>query len=78
MPITKGDGCYPKLLTPLTKSALLLLDGWGLVALSDENRRDLLEFLADRQDCRATSVTSPRPVEQSCRTGPRFFWRQGQ
>jgi hypothetical protein len=31
--------------------------------LSDENRRDLLELLEDRRDCRATLVPSQLPVE---------------
>jgi DNA replication protein DnaC len=50
-------------MTTLAKTALLLLDDWGLAALSDENRRDLLELLEDRHDRRATLVTSPLPVE---------------
>jgi len=30
----------------LAKTALLLLDDWGLASLSEENRRDVLELLA--------------------------------
>jgi DNA replication protein DnaC len=41
----------------------LILDDWGLAPLSDDNRRDLLELLEDRHDCRATIVTSQLPVE---------------
>jgi DNA replication protein DnaC len=63
LPITKGDGRYPKLMTTLAKIELLILDDWGLAALSDENRRDLLELLEDRHDRRATIVTSQLPVE---------------
>jgi DNA replication protein DnaC len=61
--MTKGDGRYPKLMTALAKTALLILDDWGVAALSDENRRDLLELLEDRHDRRATIVTSQLPVE---------------
>jgi len=61
--MSKGDGRYPKLMTTLAKTELLILDDWGLAALSDENRRDLLELLEDRHDRRATSVTSQLPVE---------------
>ena len=32
-------------------------------SVSDENRRDLLEIIEDRQDRRATLVTSQLPVE---------------
>jgi DNA replication protein DnaC len=63
LPIAKGDGRYPKLMTTLAKTELLILDDWGLAALSDENRRDLLELLEDRHDRRATLVTSQLPVE---------------
>jgi DNA replication protein DnaC len=47
----------------LAKTDLLILDDWGLLTLSDENRRDLLELLEDRYDTRATIVTSQFPVE---------------
>ena len=61
--IAKGDGRYGKLLTTLAKTDLLILDDWGLAPLSDENRRDLLEIIEDRHDCRATLITSQLPVE---------------
>jgi DNA replication protein DnaC len=61
--LAKGDGRYPKLMTMLAKTELLILDDWGLAALSDENRRDLLELLEDRHERRATIVTSQLPVE---------------
>lgn len=61
--LAKGDGRYPKLMTTLAKTELLILDDWGLAALSDENRRDLLELLEDRHERRATIVTSQLPVE---------------
>jgi DNA replication protein DnaC len=50
-------------MTTLAKTALLVLDDWGLAALTDENRRDLLELLEDRHDRRATLVTSQLPIE---------------
>jgi DNA replication protein DnaC len=63
VPLATGDGHYVKLLTALAKTDVLIFDDWGLAPLSDDNRRDLLERLEDRQDCRATIVTSPLPVE---------------
>ena len=50
-------------MTALAKTDVLILDDWGLAPLSDDNRRDLLELLEDRHDCRATIVTSQLPVE---------------
>jgi DNA replication protein DnaC len=61
--MAKGDGRYPKLMASLAKTALLILDDWGLAALSDENRRDILELLEDRHGRGATIVTSQFPVE---------------
>lgn len=63
MPIAKGDGRYPKVMTALAKTELIILDDWGLAPLSDDNRRDLLELLEDRHGRRATLVTSQLPVE---------------
>jgi DNA replication protein DnaC len=63
LPIAKGDGRYGKLMTTLAKTDLLILDDWGLAPLSDEHRRDLLEIVEDRHDCRATLVTSQLPVD---------------
>ena len=63
MTIAKGDGQYPKLLTNLAKVDVLILDDWGLMKLSAENRRDLLEVLEDRHGRRATIATSQLPIE---------------
>ena len=62
-PLAKGDGRSGKLMTALAKTDVLILDDWGLAPLSDDNRRDLLELLEERHDCRATIVTSHLPVE---------------
>jgi DNA replication protein DnaC len=50
-------------MTALAKTAVLILDDWGLAPRRDDKRRDLLELLEDRHDCRATIVTSQLPVE---------------
>lgn len=62
--IAKGDGRYPKLLTTLAKTDLLLLDDWGITPLTDEHRRDLLEILEDRHGRRSTLVTAQLPVDK--------------
>ena len=63
LPIAKDDGRYPKLMASLAKTALLILDDWGLATLSDESRRDILELLEDRYGRGATIVTSQFPVD---------------
>jgi len=62
--IAKGDGQHSKLLTSLAKVDVLILDDWGLMKLSAENRRDLLEVLEDRHGRRSTIATSQLPIEE--------------
>ena len=61
--VARGDGRYRKLLVQLARTDLIVLDDFGLAALGEESRRDLLEILEDRYQCRSTIVTSQYPVE---------------
>lgn len=61
--IAKADGRYTTLMTTLSKTALVLLDDFGLAPLRDDHRHDLLELLEDRHERHATIVTSQLPVE---------------
>ena len=62
--IARGDGRYPRLMRTIGKTDVLVLDDWGLAALTDPQRRDLLEILDDRHDVKSTVVTSQLPVEK--------------
>lgn len=62
--VAKGDGQYPRLLANLAKVDVLLLDDWGLMKMTAENRRDLLEVMEDRQGRRSTIATSQLPIEE--------------
>lgn len=61
--LAHGDGRYPKLMASLAKIDLIVLDDWGLVKFTAEQRRDLLELLEDRYTNRSTLVTSQIPVD---------------
>jgi DNA replication protein DnaC len=61
--LAHADGTYTRLLARFAKADVLILDDWGLVPLSDQQRRDVLEILEDRHGARATVVTSQLPVE---------------
>ena len=61
--VARADGSYAKLLQRLARAQLLLLDDWGLAALDDLGRRDLLEVLDDRYGRKATLLTSQIPVD---------------
>ncbi len=48
--MAKGDGRYLKLLTSFAKTDLLVLDDYGLLPLTQEQRHDFLEILEDRHE----------------------------
>ena len=62
--LARGDGRHVRLLKTLARTDLLILDDWGLSALSQSQRIDLLEILEDRNGRGSTILTSQVPVEQ--------------
>ena len=60
----QADGSLMKLLKKLARSALLLIDDFGVAAVAGKQYRDLLEILDDRHGVGATLVTSQFPVNQ--------------
>ena len=60
--IAKADGSYPKLMTKLAKTQLIILDDLGLAPLTDSERRNLLEIIEDRNGSASTIVASQLPV----------------
>ncbi len=60
----RADGSYPKLLTQLAKTQLLVIDDWGLEPLKPVHRNDLMEIMDDRHGQNATLVISQLPTDQ--------------
>ena len=60
----KADGSYQKLLAQLAKVRLLILDDWGLEALTPAQRNDLREIMDDRHGTTSTMIISQLPTEQ--------------
>jgi len=60
----KADGSYHKMLKRLDKTALLILDDWGLEPLTAAQRNDLLEIMDDRHGHGSTLVISQLPTDQ--------------
>lgn len=58
-----GDGTYPKLLSKIAKNQLIVLDDWGLKALNEAERNDLMEILEDRHGHHSTLIASQLPVD---------------
>jgi DNA replication protein DnaC len=61
--IARADGSYSKLMLDLARTDLIILDDWGLVVMTTQQRHDLLEILEDRNSLKSTIVTSQLPVE---------------
>jgi len=61
--IARADGSYGKLMLDLARTDLIILDDWGLAAMTKPQRHDLLEILEDRHGLKSTLVTSQLPVE---------------
>jgi len=61
--MARADGSYGRVLSRLARVSLLVLDDLGLAALSDHERRDLLEVIEDRHGSSSTILTSQLPVE---------------
>lgn len=60
----KADGTYHKLLKQLAKIRLLILDDWGLEALTPAHRNDLMEIMDDRYGIHSTMILSQLPTDQ--------------
>lgn len=61
--LAKGDGSFGKKLQALAKIELLILDDFGLKALTQPEKHDLLEIIEDRHGLRSTIVTSQLPIK---------------
>lgn len=62
--LARADGTYPRLLGKLARADVLVLDDWAMTAITDAERRDLLEVLEDRYGSRSTIVTSQVPPKK--------------
>lgn len=60
--ISHGDGTYSKIMAQLAKLNLLIIDDWGLDALSKTNCSDLMEIMEDRYNAKSTIITSQIPT----------------
>ena len=62
--LAKADGRYRRVLAAYARIDLLVIDDWGLTGLTEEQRRDVLEILEDRDDLRSTLIASQLPIEK--------------
>lgn len=62
--VARADGSYPRLLSKIEKSQVLIIDDWGLTPLKESHRRDILEILEDRHGKASTVITSQLPLSK--------------
>ena len=58
-----GDGTFPRVLERLGKINLLILDEFGLYAMTNDQRRDFSEVIEERAQLRSTIVLSQLQVD---------------
>lgn len=61
--VSRLDGRYNKIIAPLTKCEVLILDDMLISPLTREEQRELLEIVEERYDRKATVITSQLPVK---------------
>lgn len=62
--IAHADGSYSRFLGQLLKTKCLVLDDWGLDAITPERRSDLLEIIDDQYDKRSVIIATQLPIEK--------------
>ena len=60
----QADGSLLKLLKKLSRAALIVIDDFGVAAVTGKQYRDLLEILDDRHGLGSTLITSQFPVDE--------------
>jgi len=61
--VSRLDGRYAKLIAPIIKCEVLILDDLLISPLTREEQRELLEIVEERYDRKATIITSQLPVK---------------
>jgi len=61
--VSRLDGRYAKLIAPIIKNEVLILDDLLISPLTREEQRELLEIVEERYDRKATIITSQLPVK---------------
>jgi len=57
-----GEGSYPRFLKQLNQTRILLIDDWGMEALTPQQRSDLLDIIDDRHGHGSMIIMSQLPV----------------
>jgi DNA replication protein DnaC len=58
------DGGYARMLTRLSRIAVLILDDWAMIRLTEAQRRDLMDVIDDRHQRASTILATQIPIER--------------
>lgn len=61
--VSRHDGRYSKIIAPIVKCEVLILDDFLISPMTREEQRELLEIVEDRYDRKASVITSQLPVK---------------
>ncbi len=62
--LARDDRTYLRVLKPLIRADVLILDDWGLHGMNRAQQRDLMELVDDRYTLRSTIITSQYPIDK--------------
>ncbi len=62
--VARATGRYNRFLASIARKDVLIIDDFGLIALTDEQRHDLMEIVDDRHERRSTVIASQLPIDK--------------
>ena len=61
--VARADGTYPKLMNKTAKAKVLIIDDFCITPMKDDERKDLLEVIEDRQGLCSTIISTQIPIK---------------
>jgi len=61
--VARADGTYPKLMNKIAKAKVLIIDDFCITPMKDQERKDLLEVIEDRQGLCSTTISTQVPMK---------------
>jgi DNA replication protein DnaC len=62
--VARADGTYPKLMNKIAKAKILIIDDFCITPMKDDERKDLLEVIEDRQGLCSTIISTQIPIKK--------------
>lgn len=62
--IARADGRYRSLMHAYARTDMLVLDDWGLIGMTEDERRIIFDVIEDRAEVKSTIIVSQIPIEK--------------